>query len=443
MLPEVLSLDESVRQRLKVLLEQQSTVCAGQIAIVGLDAIRADFGEDWGRYRDRVHAYFEKVAATILAPSEVSLRLSDDRYVVVFHDRDQAASQMVCKKILSEVHDTFLGTPELTGLSLDSVVMTLDPESLARSLGVELAPQSAFAGGNSDPAPAVKSAATTVAREKLPFDERTEAVWYLPVWDLENKLVYSFLPTIIRNRGRRRVAGYDALPSSRDPAAIRALDLHILTRALHDLTAFCETGGKAFIVASVHYETLEHNESRVEIHRQCLSAPDEVRSRIIFQMTGLTPGRPAWRVQEYAAMLAQLGRLVTAQIDARWDPLERLRDLPIQGVTVKLDDDFRAADRIARDLARIQAFCSANRLFLAIGGVYSLDLASAARRFGAKFLSGHYVLGAVDRPQAPMELEWMDIYSLLGGVGTPGDHAGAACQTLAAFRAGFFTDACV
>lgn len=426
MLPDLSSLDADVRNRLKLLLEQQSTVCAGQLVIVGLDAIRDKLGDGWVRYRDRVHSHFDKVVESTLAPSEVTLRISDDKYVVVFHERDQAASQVVCEKILSQVHDTFLGSPELAGLSLDSIVMTLDPQSLARSMGLELENGSAPVGPpEAEKVPAAKPAPAVIRKKAGPFEVAKQDIWYLPVWDLENQLIYSYLPTIIRNKGRRRVAGYSALEDTRDPKQIRALDMHLMERGLRDLLEFHKSGGKSFVVLPVHYETLERSETRGQLHRLCMSVPANVRSQVMFLLTGLTPGHPPWRVFEYATMLSQLGRMTFAEIDARWDNLGRLQDLPIRGVSVRLDDDFRPPARIAKDLVRIQAFCAANRMFVSLNGVYSLDLATSARGIGAKFVSGHYVLGAVDKPQQALALDWMDIYHLMAGAESAGGLAEA------------------
>ncbi len=422
MLPDLSSLDADVRRRLKLLLEQQSTVCAGQLVIVGLDAIREKLGSGWDRYCDRVHSHFDKVVEGTLAPSEVTLRLSDDKYVVVFHDRDQAASQVVCEKILSEVHNTFLGSPDLGGLTLEAVVMTLDPESFARSMGVELDSSARSAGvSEKKSAPMAKAAPARVRHKAGRFDVSAQDVWYLPCWDLENQMIYSFRPTIVRTLGRRRVAGYAALEDPRDPKQIRALDLLLVERGLNDLKSLGKTEEKLLMVLPVNYVSLEHTETRARLHRLCTAVPAGVRKRVIFLLTGLTPGRPPWRVHEYATVLGQLGRVVFARIDARWDNLGPLGDLPIRGLIVDVESDFRPPQRIARDLARIRAFCQTNRLAMGVGGVYSLDLARAARELGAKFINGHYILGAVDKPQSSLSFDWMDISGVMGDTAfTPG-----------------------
>ncbi|MEX1146780.1 MAG: hypothetical protein WEB93_00215 [Sphingomonadales bacterium] len=429
MTPDILDLDDEIKTRLKRLLEEQSTVSAGQLVIVGLDPIRDKLGGGWSRYRDRVHTQFDKVVEGILAPSEVSLRIAEDKYVVVFRGRDQAASRVICEKILSQVHEVFLGSPDMGGLSLESVVMTLDPEAFAQTVGVELdqdrkdrAPlQSA---PTDSPGPGRKVALT---KQKLGLaDLDGQDVWYLPAWDMSAQRIYAFLPTVIRTVGRRRVSGYHVLEDPRNPKQIRALDLYLVERALQQLHTLQSEGGNAILTVPVSFDVLDHNESRTAFHRMCVTMPPAVRRRLVFLFTNLSPGRPPWRMAEFATMLGQLGAAVFARIEPQWDNLSRLVGLPFKGVTVDLEDDPRPHDKVRRDLLKVGDFCLQNRLVMGVGGVHDLDLANVAQSVGARFFSGHYILGAVDKPQGNLDLQWMNGHDALGSTDDPIPPTGVA-----------------
>lgn len=412
-------LTQEERLNLKNILESEKAVCAGQMVIVGLDDLKSELGDGWSRYCDRVHDLISKIMVNVLAPSEVSLRLSDDRYVVVFRDRDQAAAKVVCKKILMEVRKTFLGAKDMQNLDIDSMILSLNPEAFAESMGLDISsPESRQAGLTSQGAGPGK-AARAVRNGRQPFEVVGQDVWYVPVWDVENQLVYNYSPTIIREAGRQRSVGYGALPDQKNLNDLRKLDLHLAATAFRHLRE-CQANGVASVMTiPIHYSTMDNSAVRAEFHRLCSSVSPKVRNATVFMLDGLSPGRPPWRLYEIAATLSQLGKMVLAKVSPRWERLAIFSDLPVKGLIVDLEQETRGdKKRLQENLERIKAFCDSRRMKVGVSGVLNAAQARMAQKVGVKWLSGHNVLGAVDCPQPAMDFASLARSTVLPGAGS-------------------------
>ena len=397
-----------VKERLMQLLHTQDTVSAGQLVLLGLDDMKARLGDDWPRYADRVHSLLHKVFSNTLLPSEVFLRLGDDRYVVVFHERDQAAARLVCEKMVQNVYEIFLGTPHFSKMALDSVVMTLDSTTLARSLGVGLSEPAA--------APAQSTAAATLspvrlAREQaggLPLGE----ICYIPLWDIANRIVYAYRPTLFKLSGRRRLSGYAALSNQKNPTLVHEFDAALYKTAVADLEVIAGSKHPVLGVVPVSYLTLSGVGSSVDYYRMCMAQGAKVGRQLIFEAAHFNSGTPPWRAYEIVSMLKQFSRGVFVRIDASWRSLELLGDLQLLGITLDLELDARPIVQIRADIERTAAYAKKHRLLLAVAGVHSPLTAYAAAEAGARFVSGHYLVAATAKPQPALTLDWLDFSHL-------------------------------
>jgi len=416
MLNPLAQLTQEERLNLKTILESEKAVCAGQMVIVGLDALKGELGDGWSRYCDRVHGLISKIMVNVLAPSEVSLRLSDDRYVVVFRDRDQAAAKVVCKKILMEVRNTFLGAKDMQNLDIDSMILSLNPEAFAESMGLDIStpgnPQAGLANKGAGPGKAVRA----IHNRQKPFEVTAQDVWYVPVWDVENRLVYNYSPTIIREAGRQKSVGYGALPDQKNLNHLRKLDLYLAATAFRDLQECQDKGVASVVTIPIHYSTMDNDAARAEFHRLCASVSPRVRNATVFVLDGLSPGRPPWRLYEFAATLGQLGKMVLAKVSRRWERLGVFADLPVKGLIVDLEQETRGDKmRLQGSLERIKAFCDSKRMKMGVSGVMDPPQGRMAQNVGVKWLSGHNVLGAVDCPQPAMDFASLAQSTVLPG----------------------------
>ncbi|MBW7836634.1 MAG: hypothetical protein H3C28_08375 [Sphingomonadales bacterium] len=408
MLEHVEELRPDIKERLKHLLHTQDTVSAGQLVLLGLDDMKARLGDDWPRYADRVHSLLHKVFTNTLLPSEVFLRLGDDRYVVVFHERDQAAARLVCEKMVQNVYEIFLGTPHFSKMALDSVVMTLDSTTLARSLGVGLSESIA---GDVQTTFMDKLSPVRLAREEaggLPLRE----ICYIPMWDIAHRIVYAYQPTIFKLSGRRRLSGYAALSNQKNPTLVHEFDAALYKTAVADLEAVAGAKRPVLGVVPVSYLTLSGVGSSVDYYRLCMGHGAKVARNLIFEAAHFNAGTPPWRAYEIVSMLKQFSRGVFVRIDASWRNLELLGDLQLLGITLDLELDARPIAQIRADIERVAAYAKKHRLLLAVAGVHSPMTAYAAAEAGARFVSGHYLVAATAKPQPALSLDWLDFSHL-------------------------------
>ncbi len=404
-----LELDVESRSRLKALLERQTAVTAGQIVLVGLSKIKEAMGDGWGRYRDRVYGQTEKILSTMLDPREVFLRLGEDRYVIVFHEREPAAAQVLCEKIVGTVYQTFLGISDFQGLSVEGVIMMLDPEMVAHSLGLSLE--------RPEPATPLEAASVElsvdppIALRRAESSEEFEGdIGYMPVWDLPNKIIYTYKPTLTVRLGSRRVSGYLALGDGKDAKPIRILDRQLLVAAIRELIAQQDDLRSAFaMLVPVSFMSLSAKSVANEYFAQCSALPEKLRRQVLFEVAHLTPGAPPSRTFEVIAILRRFARLIYVRVDYRWKDFALLKKLPIQGVTVDLEGDPRPLAQITADLVRIATFVREQGLSLAISGVDKRALLSLTASVGARYAYGHYLISTISRPMASMTLDWVEL----------------------------------
>lgn len=414
-LDRVLDLDHESRERLRALLSERSAVSAGQLVIVGLQTVRARLGESWQRYCDRVHVQAEKVLSHVLEPTEVFLRLGEDRYVIVFHERDQAAAQVICEKIVRDVAEVFLGAPDMKGLTADGVFMMLDAATMAHSLGLDLSPAGDAGELSWEDIPEAPShgGVQTVQRPAaapLPHG----AVAYIPVWDMTHSIVYTYKPSILAMRGRRRVSGYHALEDARDARAVRSLDLDLLRAAAAEIEAGAARGVTTIMTVPVSFQILANRGTALDYFGQCASLPERVRRQTIFEVAHLNPGTPVWRAYEVLSTLKRFSRGLFLRIDQSWRDFAILKELPFRGLVFDVEMDMRPCARISADIERAAAEARTRNWAFAVAGVYSHDLTQAARAAGARFVYGHYLVAAVSKPLPAAALDWLGLERLTG-----------------------------
>jgi len=258
-----------------------------------------------------------------------------------------------------------------------------------------------------------------IQKHQKPFNVLDQDVWYVPVWDVENQLVYNYSPTIIREAGRQKLAGYGALPDQKNLNHLRKLDIYLAATAFRDLRE-CQGNGVASVMTiPIHYSSMDNDAVRAEFHRLCTSMSPKVRNATVFMMDGLSPGRPPWRLYEFTMTLSQLGKTVLAKVSPRWGRLEIFADLPVKGLIVDVEEETRGEEgRLQGHLERIKAFCDDRRIKMGVSGVLDSVQARMAQKVGVKWLSGHRVLGPVDCPQPAMDFRALARNAVLTGAGS-------------------------
>ncbi|MDA5194104.1 nucleotidyl cyclase domain-containing protein [Govanella unica] len=415
----LLDLDEESRERLRLLLADGGAVSAGQLVLFGLEAVKSRLGESWPRYVDRVHEQTTKILTQVLDPSEVFLRLGEDRYVIVFCNRDQAVAQVICEKIVRDVAEVFLGTPEMMELTADGVVMMLNADSVAQILGLEVEDAEPRDLSIWQDVPPVEMAVrgpefVTVADGAVaPLGD----ICFVPIWDMARNVVYTYKPSILAVRGRRRVSGYHALEDGRDARAVRMLDFALLQAAGRAIEAGT-AGAVAIMTIPVSFRTLASRDAALDYFGDCAALPAHVRRHIIFELADLTPGTPVWRAYELLSTLKRFSRGLFLRIDQSWRDFSILQELPVRGLVFDVEMDMRPLDRIAADMARAAVEARGRGWVFAVSGVYNRELTLAARAAGARLVYGHYLVAAVSKPLPAKALDWMALEKLTGGDGS-------------------------
>jgi GGDEF domain-containing protein/EAL domain-containing protein (putative c-di-GMP-specific phosphodiesterase class I) len=399
-------LNPDAKKRLKQLLESQNPISAGKLVLVGLDGLKQKFGASWDKYETRVHGHMVKVLSATLMPEEVFLRIDENNYIIVFHQRDQAAAQVICEKIIQDVHETFLGEPDMKSLSLESVVMSLNHEMLARIMNIKLDP----ANYKTIDLP---EAASTGPKRSARLHRAGAAVFntadihYIPIWDIRRQYVYAYRTAAFMREQSRQISGYAVLGSQGKRAAIAAYDKAVVERMAVDFMPLYTNKDFVYGFLPVSCQTLATIQGATDYYRHYDKHARYLSKQIVFELNHVTPGSPRWRVFEMVSTLKQYAKGVFLVIDNTWQNLGPLMELPLLGIILDLENDRRSEARIKADIKRIAEFAHKNRLLFGVGGVHQIGLAMAAADAGARFAYGHYLVAAVEKPLPSRALTWM------------------------------------
>lgn len=391
------------KERLKNLLESQNLVSAGKMALVGLEPLKRKFGPAWDKYVQRVHGHMAKVLSNVLMLEEVYLQVDEENYIIVFRHRDQAEARVICEKIIQSVHETFLGEPDLNSLRLESIVLSLNHEALARAMNIELRPHldlpAATAGAGKNAPRATKPAVIA--------GFNAQDINYTPIWDIRRQYVYAYKAAAFARAERQSIMGYAVLANPHLPQNILTYDMALIDKVAEDFAPLHRQNDPVLGFLPVSYVTLSTVRHATDYHRHFGRRLDKMSNRLIFELNHVTPGTPRWRALEMTAVLKRFARGVFMMVDHTWQDLGLLAEVPLLGVTLNLERDPRSSARIKADIGRIANFCRKHRLLFGVGGVHDIGLAVEASEAGARFAYGHYLVATVEKPLPSRALTWM------------------------------------
>ncbi|AWK87762.1 hypothetical protein [Azospirillum thermophilum] len=391
---EPVPIDDSFRNKARELLSGGRRVTAGCIHLIGLADIREELGSRWEAVKDRVHDYTCRALQRVLSPNDLWFRLNDSDYVVVFAVLDKPAAQLVCGKIVANLHSALLGNSDLHRVTVRTAVLQIDggvmvekahlDELLDRAVlaarGLEDGAEGGGVGGEATgDEPAVRR--LSVARTKLP----APSVLFRPYFDTHKKVISTYAC-----RPDAETARYLALRSAggldRERAAV-AFDHEALASAVEIYVDLYANKFRYAQTIPVHFDTLAVQRNRRLYIEQCQAIPEHLRSFLAFELLDLPGGVPYGRLAELAALLRPFARAVMVQIADEAMDLHTCAQAGIRGAGLCFDP--RVTDHQATD--RMRLLCQSARksgLFTYVEGVRNAVMLHAAEEAGVSYVAG-------------------------------------------------------
>jgi hypothetical protein len=381
---EIERLGKNIGNRLREIFKTGQPVPTGCLHLVGFETLRERLGDRWLLVKERVHDIARKLISRHTSPQDVWFRCGSDDYVVVFATLSKEPAQLVCARIVEELHSLLLGNTDTATISVRTLVtqfngaVDLEETTLATLL----------ANVRSDPPPQVEDQSQ---RTRPPLTRPTlEPVEFLyhPFWDVRRKVLSTYLCRAHRKRrGASSLTDYAVLPDRDSPGAIAALDINLLKHSLEILEELYANKFRMVISIPVNFETLANSSHRWDWVRAARSIPDDLRPLVAFTLFDLPIGVPSGRLAELLGIVRPFCR--TVMITTK---LEHTNLSVFSGTKVSIV--IASAPRNAPDskaIAAIGRFTAAAQLAglqSCIDDITNPILARAAQSAGAAFIGG-------------------------------------------------------
>ncbi len=398
--------DQSFRQRAKDILTSGHTVTAGAVHLIGLDDIRESLEHRWESVRERVHEYTDRLLKKILSPQDIWFRHGDAQYIIVFAQADMQAAQLICAKIVENLHKALLGHSDTSRITVKTALMEIDGSIAVDTARLDhllqqAAGQSRHAAGHPDDA--LHSRPESPAPQQQPERRQRPSldgfalgngpppqpkVLFRPIFDVRNKVIstYTCRPDIHTCRYINQIT----IDDIQHEESIFDFDMETLC---HAVSTYNELYANKFRYAQtipVHFETIAATRRRREYLQSCRMIPSYLIPFLAFELEGLPQGIPYGRLAEIVTMLRPYGRATIVMLREETPDIPIYANAGIKGVGLSMD--FRDGDQ--RCIDKIQSFCPVPRkhgMFAYVDGARNAAQLQAATEAGASYVGGAVV----------------------------------------------------
>lgn len=357
---------------------------AGNVQMLGFEALRERFGDQWDGIKDKVHLLTETTIKKHISSDDVYCLMNDEQFIVLFGRATKAAAGVTANLIGKEVNE------KLSGAGAGGDAVSVKPM--------------VFEVPRTDPPPkTIEGLGATVEEAQRAAEKAEEA----RIEAAREKLGIRFWP--VANMRKRLVSCYQAeitapedvdLDVDVDPgtgAAAATLDRFLLQKAGVALTDATSQGMKAFLIVPVHFDTLAIKSFRTRYLEICKILPQVADRKLVLLINGLEDGVPQARLHGIFTYLSPYVSGFIGQFGRGFRRADKLGGLQMMAVAM----DGTGMDHPGPpDVSAMKEFVVGNksrhirRYFMNAG---TFDCATMARR--ARF---DYVQGIGVAPAMPM-----------------------------------------
>jgi len=401
------------RERLRAILQGQTRFTAGCFHLIGLAALKDRLGARWAAVERRVQQLMERLLAQHLHPADAWFRHGSETYVVVFATLNKLEAQLLCGKVMQELHELLLGDSDTADIVVETAVMDAGGGLAVESRSLQSLLSSALDGyheeGRAPPAdPGWHRASGGESRRPVrevpgwAVEEEPEAapdILYRPIWDARNQVISTYLCRPKRRRpGGIEYWGYDVLRDPADSGAIADLDLEILSHSVSLLQELVRNKFRLMMTLPVHFETMAVLVRRRQYLQLCRMIPRQIVGFLAFELNGLPPGIPASRLIELVNALKPYARVILARADlAHADPAAAATGgIKVVGIAMPT---VAEAVRHHAEIARFAAAARKHHLLTFADHVDGEAVSALAEQAGFDFLLGDFVGPWCDVPE--------------------------------------------
>lgn len=405
--------DAAFAEGARRILEGPEPISAGKLHFLGLDQVRAHFGDNWPKLASRAEALVRRAIERRLSPLDVYRKTGDLNFVILFGSLSGREAELKSVLIAEEITRMLVGEEMGAGmLAVKTAATEVDGPETLRKLGSSM-----------DIAQVIESEVEIerLRREAPPTDAADEPAavdplasvhfLYRPIWDVKRSAVANFglLPAKRLAAGQWR-HGED-LPGLQDPEVRRRFDLMLLDRAMADLRAMERQGRRLVISVPVHFESISVATRRTAYVARWRALSPEARALGVFELIGLPDGIPQGRLAEIASHLRGDARGVLARVPLTTQSFRNFSDTGISAIGTEIGNEIMTEERLMGAFRDFAANAERARLPAYIHGLRSFSLTIGAIGAGFAFVDGDPVSSVSEQPEGAYRFGLDDLYA--------------------------------
>ncbi len=313
--------------RLKQVARNGQSIDIAQIQFVGLEEVRAAYGDRWPNERERIQNVARNFVGKRLRREDILIPC-ESGFVIVFGDVDSVDTALTAHAVGRSLTTFFTGEKATRSVSVDVVHETVSARELPRFL-------QGLSG--TDVSAARRGAAPPGAADPSAFSLR-----FQPLWDVSNEAIAAYFAEAVDPASGERIPGYHFEADAPSPSRLLEIDEITLRASETAMRTMFQSGHKAMLGVSVHVSSLMKVENRSRLLQVISSLDKELCKYRAVRLSGVGPGFPRLYLRDTVGFLRARLPKVFISINAMEDDL-----------TVGLESDASALCLTCSPSARI------------------------------------------------------------------------------------------
>ncbi len=348
---------------------------AGNVEMLGMEAVKKEFGERWPKVRARVLLLAENVIKKTITSNDIYLLANDEQFIVMFGSSTREQATMKAKKIAKDINERLHGV----GTAADLITVKSMVVEVPRANTEALTKPEAIVETVEEARDAEE------AEEKATVDDATKeaklAFW--PIANVRKKLVSMYLAEIDQETVRADI------PEESDTGAVEwATDLYVVGEAAAAVKAAADMKLRAFLLLPVHFTTLETKRFRETYLEACKDMPEESERRVFMLVRGMPDDVPQSKVHQTFSYIAPFFAGFIGQFSHEFDRRQRLEGVNMIGVATDPGDTKEMTGALHEGMTSFVGRNSGKRTRTFFSGAPNHAIATGARKAKFDYVQG-------------------------------------------------------
>jgi hypothetical protein len=263
--------------RLRRVARNGQSIDIAQIQFVGLEEVRAAYGERWPKERERIQSVARSFVGKRLRREDVLIPC-ENGFVIVFGNIDSVDTALTAHAVGRSLRTFFTGDQTTRSVSVDVVHETVSARDLPRFLQ-SLSGTDVSAARRGDAPPGA-------------VDPSAFSLRFQPLWDVSNEAIAAYFAEAVDPASGERIPGYHFEADAPSPSRLLEIDEISLQASETAMRAMFQSGRKAMLGVSVHVSSLMKIENRSRLLHVISSFDRELCKYRAVRLSAVGPGFP-------------------------------------------------------------------------------------------------------------------------------------------------------